>query len=109
MTSGPFQPLALGTAPGPDCVQFSPTSHQVCGAFLAYWQTRGQDNGAPGLAYQASLALFGYPLSKNFVDPATGWQTQYFERAVFEWHPGSNAPFQVELRLLGTQQLHGVG
>jgi len=31
--------------------------------------------------------------------------TQYFERAVFEYHPNNPAPYKVELRRLGADLL----
>lgn len=109
LSSAAFTPRAPGSQPSPGCLSFSETGHQVCGAFLAYWQSHGLSLGDPGISFRESVALFGYPISENFVDPATGLQTQYFERAVFEWHPGSSAPYHVELRRLGAQQLQQAG
>ncbi|MGA7669852.1 MAG: prenyltransferase/squalene oxidase repeat-containing protein [Nitrolancea sp.] len=83
---------------GRRCVYFEQTMHNACLGFLAYWQKNG------------GLDAFGYPLSEEFtfVDPATGRPTtmQYFERARFEWHPGS-APlrFDVQLGRLGSEAL----
>ena len=80
------------------CVYFMQTKHNACLGFLAYWQQYG------------GLDAFGYPLTEEFtfVDPATGRPTtmQYFERARFEWHPGS-APqrFDVQLGRLGSEAL----
>ena len=58
---------------------FPETGHTVQGRFLAYWEQHG------GLAQQ------GYPLSDEFteVSPTDGkpYTVQYFERAVFEYHP----------------------
>lgn len=107
MSTAPF--TAAMTAADPGCLVFTPTKHQVCGAFLAYWQGHGLNLGDPGISFRESLALFGYPISEQYVDPATGLQTQYFERAVMEWHPNNPEPWKVELRLLGSQQLQSVG
>ncbi len=80
------------------CVYFIQTGHNACQGFLAYWQRFG------------GVDVFGYPLTEEFtfVDPATGRPTtmQYFERARFEWHPGS-APqrYDVQLGLLGSEIL----
>ncbi len=68
------------------CQTFSETGQTVCGTFLQYWQQHG------GLAQQ------GYPLSGEFqersdVDGKT-YTVQYFERAVFELHPGEPAALQ---------------
>lgn len=87
-------------APGNNqlCVYVQQTGHNACQGFLAYWQRFG------------GVDVFGYPLTEEFtfVDPATGRPTtmQYFQRARFEWHPGS-APerFDVQLGLLGSEQL----
>lgn len=97
------------TTADPGCLLFDPTRHEVCGAFLAYWQSHGLSLGDAGLSFRESLALFGYPISEKYVDSVTGLQTQYFERAVMEWHPNNPEPWKVELRLLGSQQLHSVG
>ena len=80
------------------CVYFDQTGHNACQGFLAYWQHFG------------GVDAFGYPLTEEFtfVDPVTGRPTtmQYFERARFEWHPGS-APqrYDVQLGLLGSEIL----
>jgi hypothetical protein len=63
------------------------------------------DIGDPGVSYRESLALFGYPISEEFTDPATGLTTQYFERARFEFHPHNPEPFKVELGRLGADKL----
>jgi spore germination protein len=55
--------------------------------------------------YRESLALFGFPISEEFVDPDTGLVTQYFERAVFEYHPDNPAPYTILLRRLGAERL----
>jgi hypothetical protein len=80
------------------CVFFAETNHNACNGFLAYFRQFG------------GVDAFGYPLTEEFtfVDPATGRPTtmQYFQRARFEWHPGS-APerYDVQLGLLGAEQL----
>lgn len=97
-----FQPIA-----GPDagCTYFQATEHQVCGAFQTYWREHGLELGDGGVSHRESLALFGYPLSEPFVDSATGLETQYFERAVFELHPENPEPYIVLLRRLGAEEL----
>ena len=80
------------------CVLFAETNHNACNGFLAYFTKFG------------GVDAFGYPLTEEFtsVDPTTGRPTtmQYFQRARFEWHPGS-APerYDVQLGLLGAEQL----
>src|SRR6185369_5281438 len=67
----------------------------VGGAFWDYWVANGQ------------LAQQGYPVSEEFVERSDtdgkNYLVQYFERAVFEWHPEQKDPkYRVLLSLLGT-------
>ncbi|MDI3339802.1 MAG: Ig-like domain-containing protein [Sphaerobacter sp.] len=83
----PFTP-GQAASPKPGCVYFPQTQHNLCGGFLSYWERFG------------GLAVYGYPLTEEFVE--NGVTTQYFERARFEWHPGSwPERFDVLLGLLG--------
>jgi hypothetical protein len=72
------------------------TGKRVGGKFLEYWQKNG------GLAQQ------GYPISEEFVEKSDlngqTYLVQYFERAVFEYHPDNQAPYDVLLSQLGTFQ-----
>ncbi|MEO5952370.1 MAG: hypothetical protein ABIQ44_07890, partial [Chloroflexia bacterium] len=72
----------------------SQTGHWLGGTFLAYWQSHG------GVTQQ------GYPISDEFteISPLDGkaYRVQYFERAVFEFHPELAAPNNVLLSQLGT-------
>lgn len=90
--STPSQVHAQVTRPG--CQTFTETGHTVCGKFLDYWKTHG------GLAQQ------GYPLSEEFVETSAlngrPYTVQYFERAVFEYHPENRPPNDVLLSQLGT-------
>src|SRR5579884_3908505 len=86
--------LPAGAAPpandvGPDRVYFPATGHYLAYGFLDYWHHYGD------------LRIFGYPISEEFTDPATGLTVQYFERAVFEWHPDATRAWRVQLRRLG--------
>ena len=87
------------------CQWVAETSHALCGAFGDYWAAHGLELGDTGYSARESLALFGYPISDEFVDPETGLTTQYFERAVFEWHPDNSAQYQVLQRRLGAELL----
>jgi hypothetical protein len=75
---------------------FAETNHTVSGAFLNYWNNNG------GLAQQ------GYPITEeypevNVIDGKT-YNTQYFQRARFEFHPEiADQNFQVLLGLLGAE------
>jgi hypothetical protein len=104
ITSMPaFQPVSDPRVTGVD--YFAATGHTVRGRFRDYWRSRGLDFGDPGVSHRESLALFGYPISEEFTDPATGLVTQYFERAVFEYHPDNPEPYKVLLRRLGAEEL----
>lgn len=81
-----------------DSHYFSETGHTVKARFLAYWNQHG------------GLAQFGYPLSDEFneVSDLNGkpYTVQYFERAIFEYHPENQPPYDVLLSQLGTYRLH---
>src|SRR5579884_2968641 len=92
--------LPAGAAPpandvGPDRVYFPITGHYLAYGFLDYWRHHG------------ALPIFGYPISEEFTDPATGLTVQYFERAVFEYHPDAPTGWKVQLRRLGADLTSG--
>ncbi|HST05484.1 MAG TPA: hemopexin repeat-containing protein [Chloroflexia bacterium] len=77
-----------------DSRNFPETGHTVQGLFLNYWNTRG------GLAQQ------GYPISEELQEQngtdGKVYTVQYFQRAVFEYHPENvGTQFEVLLSLLG--------
>jgi len=79
-----------------DCVEFTETGHTLAAGFHDYWNAYG------------GLAIFGYPISEEFDDGNA--RLQYFERAVFEWRPGSwPERFDVQLGLLGVEALTEAG
>ena len=90
---------ALPASAQAGCQTFTETGHNVCGRFLQYWQTHG------GLAQQ------GYPIGEPVGELSSvdgRWYTvQYFERAVFEYHPENPAPNDVLLSLLGAFRYQG--
>jgi hypothetical protein len=103
-TTGPC-PGALPTVPlnppvplpGGGGVTFPQTGQTVSGTFYSYWQTHG------GLAQQ------GYPISgvigETSATDGKTYTAQYFERAVFEFHPENRGtPYEVLLAHLGTFQ-----
>ncbi|HET9015956.1 MAG TPA: beta-galactosidase [Thermomicrobiaceae bacterium] len=68
---------------------FPETGFWVQGYFRQYWEANG------------GLFVFGYPITGVFKD-TTGLYTQYFQRAVFEYHPEfAGTQYQVELLRLG--------
>src|SRR5207237_852483 len=72
---------SANTSPG--SVFFSQTGKRLGGRFLEYWKAHG------------SLVQQGYPISDEFTEKSDldgkSYRVQYFERAVFEYHP-ENAP-----------------
>ena len=88
-TPAPGAPL-----PGSRARTFEETGKTVRGVFLDYWEAHG------GLAQQ------GYPVSEVFAEVSDldgkTYTVQYFERAVFEYHPENKAPNDVLLSQLGT-------
>lgn len=68
---------------------FAETGHWAKGEFLAYFRKNG------------GLAIFGYPITEEFVDQ--GLLVQYFQKARMEWHPENPAPYKVQLGLLGEE------
>ncbi|MFL5734681.1 MAG: lamin tail domain-containing protein [Chloroflexia bacterium] len=76
---------------------FKETGHYAGGTFLEYWKSHG------GLAQQ------GFPISEEFTEVSDldrkPYLVQYFERAVFEYHPENKPPYDVLLSQLGTFQL----
>jgi hypothetical protein len=78
----------------PGSTLFPETGKRLGGGFLAYWRERG------------GLPLYGYPLTDEFTETSDlngkPYTVQYFERAVFEWHPENAPPYNVLLSQLGT-------
>jgi N-acetylmuramoyl-L-alanine amidase len=78
---------------------FPETGHSIAGGFRAYWEQFG------------GLPIFGYPLTGEITEPCEDGQVrtvQYFERAVFEWHPDKPEladRYHVLLRRLGAMVL----
>jgi hypothetical protein len=73
---------------------FPETGHFLAGAFRAFWETNG------------GVAIFGFPITEEYVSPSTGRVTQYFERARFELTERGGQPY-VELGRLGVQITEG--
>lgn len=79
---------------------YTQTGHYLSGNFKTYWENNG------------GLDQFGYPLTEIFEEksPTDGktYQTQYFERAIFEYHPEfAGTKYQVLLRLAGNLTTQG--
>lgn len=84
----------------PGFVRFPETLKQVGGAFLDHWRKNG------------GLAQNGYPISNELTEVSEldgkRYTMQYFERAVFEYHPENRPPYDVLLSQLGTLRLRQV-
>lgn len=73
---------------------FADTGFWVQGAFREYWETHG------------GLYIFGYPITSTFDDD--GIYRQYFERAIFEYHPEhAGTEYEVLLMRLGAIRTEG--
>ena len=74
-------------------ITFPQTGKTLGGQFRVYWEAHG------GLGQQ------GYPISNEFTEVSSlngkPYTVQYFQRAVFEWHPDNPAQFKVLLGQLG--------
>ncbi len=84
--------------PKDGCRYFDETGHNVCGAFLEFWENNG------------GLAVFGLPLTEEFeeenFDTGEVYVTQYFERQRFEWHPeNAGTPYEILLGRMGAEIL----
>ena len=75
---------------------FRETGKRVGGAFRDYWERNG------------GLFRFGYPLSEEFqersISDGRTYLVQYFERALFQYHPENADPHKILLGLLGRSQ-----
>src|SRR5205814_7557908 len=75
-------------------VLFKETGKRIGGEFLEYWKSHG------GLMQQ------GYPISEEFTETSDldgrSYRVQYFERAVFEYHPENQPPYDILLSQLGS-------
>jgi hypothetical protein len=100
------------TIPGDVCMRYDPTRHIVCGDFLVYWHEHGlRLDNSNDWNYTESLALWGLPLMESRVERnADGFnvETQWFERARFEYHPNNPDPYKVLIGRLGSEALVGV-
>lgn len=69
---------------------FPETGQAIAPEFVDYWRNRG------------GLGLFGYPISRPTM--LNGYLSQFFERAVFEYHPEyAGTSSEVLLRLVGDE------
>jgi hypothetical protein len=82
--------------PGSNSRSFPETGKSMTGIFLKYWQEHG------GLTKQ------GLHISEEFTEVSDFdgklYLVQYFERAVFDYHPENQSPYNVLLSQLGTLQ-----
>jgi len=96
---GGYQQAIKSAAPLDGARYFPETGHNLGGRFLAYWEAHG------------GLAQFGLPLTEERWDTLPSdagacCQTQYFERARFEYHPENDGtPYEVLLGQFGRQIL----
>ena len=88
-----LHPADPPVAPKPGATFFEKTGHNVDGRFLEYWTRNGGTD------------IFGLPISEPFQEKIGDgtYTVQYFERARFESHPESAAPYDVQLGQFGRQ------
>jgi hypothetical protein len=96
-----FIGASLQAAPDPSAPRcFQETGQCVEGRFREFWEQNG------------GLPVFGYPISEELMETLEDgrqYRVQYFERAVFEYHPENQPAFQVLLSQLGTFRLRAKG
>ncbi|MFN8541985.1 MAG: class F sortase [Thermomicrobiales bacterium] len=90
LTPGGFGRVRPAAAAEPYC--FPETKQCIGGAFRDFWESHG------------ALEILGLPVTHPFVDDRK-LVVQYFERAIFEWHPEAPPAYQVLLTRLGADQL----
>jgi hypothetical protein len=73
-----------------DSIYFPQTGHYLGGAFRSFWERRG------------GLAIFGFPITAEFVQNSNGQVVQYFERARFELNVVNNTAV-ISLGLVGRE------
>jgi hypothetical protein len=68
------------------------TGHSITNGFLATYQS-----------VKDPQAIFGYPITDAFLDQTSGTNSlvQYFQKALFELHPGEVPELRVEIKWLG--------
>lgn len=79
----------------PACKRFEQTDHQVCYAFLDFFNNYG------------GVSQFGYPISD--FELHEGRIVQHFQRARFEWHPENSRGNWVVLTELGRRYFDLIG
>lgn len=94
---GPTPPQPTPPPNSPESRYFVETGHSIGHGFKDCWQQFGDDG--------VSLRVFGYPIGEETSE--RGLTVQYFERAVFEYHPEAPEGWRVQLRRLGALALEG--
>lgn len=77
----------IPAATDPNCLYFVETGHKVCNSFLKYFRGNG------------GVTVFGYPITEYIQE--NGRIVQYFQFALFEWHPNKPAGQRVLTANLG--------
>lgn len=77
-----------------DVRYFPETGHYLRGAFRSFWEGNG------------GVAIFGFPITEEYISSTNGRITQWFEKARFEYTERNGQPF-VELGRLGVEVTQG--
>ncbi|WP_141508981.1 META domain-containing protein [Candidatus Chloroploca asiatica] len=102
------RPDSAAEADAERCALFRETGFIVCDEFLTAFRSYGLNfAGRPGITFEESLALFGYPISQPMTEVIEGkaYTVQWFERARFELHPENRPPFNVLFGRLGAETI----
>jgi hypothetical protein len=94
-------PTAAPTIPGTGSRAFPETGKSVNGIFLDYWDSHG---GLPQQGFPISDLMSEVSDLQDEGREGKSYAVQYFERAVFEYHPENAAPYDILLSQLGTFQ-----
>jgi hypothetical protein len=87
-----FLPPAVPQTQVVDRLFVPETGHSITNDFLATYQS-----------VKDPQAIFGYPITDAFLDQTSGTDAlvQYFQKALFELHPGKVPELRVEIKWLG--------
>jgi hypothetical protein len=91
----PLDPGEVPSTANSDCRYFPETGHQVCHAFLDYFEAQG------------GLAVFGYPISELSME--NDRLVQYFQHFRLDWHPDDAINGAVQVAPLGRLHFEQLG
>lgn len=105
----PDEPVQPSVPPG--CERFVITRQVVCPPFLSYWYAHGLASLRGHTRFGKALHLWGLPLTQPRQErnpDGDQVETQWFERARYEYHPALPPQHRILLGRLGAEALNGV-